>query len=109
MAYIYNTQCVGLFSTAAAVRCVTAVCKKNISRRRAAGAASRSPTRRRAPGARALSLTRLAIYAIYVHSRESLLKPSVKSELFAPQETLNTHRYCVWSGVCLSLVAYLMP
>ena len=23
MAYIYNTQCVGLFSTAAAVRCVT--------------------------------------------------------------------------------------
>ena len=28
MAYIYNTQCVGLFSTAAAVRCVTAVCKK---------------------------------------------------------------------------------
>lgn len=105
MAYIYNTQCVGLFSTAAAVRCVTVlcVCKKNIAQ------ASRSPTRRRAPGARALSLTRLAIYAIYVHSRESLLKPSVKSELFAPQETLNTHRYCVWSGVCLSLVAYLMP
>ena len=105
MAYIYNTQCVGLFSTAAAVRCVTAVCKKNIAQ----ASRSRSPTRRRAPGARALSLTRLAIYAIYVHSRESLLKPSVKSELFAPQETLNTHRYCVWSGVCLSLVAYLMP
>ena len=65
MAYIYNTQCVGLFSTAAAVRCVTAVCKK-ISRRRQRPLALLLAGARPARARSVLLVSRSTLY-MYIH------------------------------------------